>query len=107
MGEMNDRLRDARIAAGYKSASAAAKTHGWGVSTYIAHENGQNEYDPDRAAIYAKAFKTTPEWLLLGKETAPSSIDAQLRALPPDEARRLIERFSAMIEGVKIVGKIK
>ena len=107
MTNMNDRLRKARIAAGYASASAAAKAHGWSVSTYIAHENGQNDYNPDRAEVYAKAFKTTGEWLLLGKEETLSGIDAQLKTLPPDEARRLFAEFTAMIRGVKIVGKIR
>jgi hypothetical protein len=107
MNTMSDRLREARISSGYHSASSAAKTHGWGVSTYIAHENGQNEFNAERAEIYAKAFKTTAEWLLLGKETQSAGIDAQLRALPPDDAKKLIERFRAMIEGVKIVGKIR
>ena len=107
MATMNDRLRDARIAAGFQSASAAAKAHGWGVSTYIAHENGQNDYNPDRAEVYAKAFKTTAEWLLFGKEETVSGIDAQLKTLPPDEARRLFNEFTAMIRGVKIVGKIR
>jgi hypothetical protein len=107
MSEMSERLREARIASGHKTASGAAKAHGWAISTYIAHENGQNDYDTERAAVYAKAFKTTPEWLLLGKENPSAGIDAQLRTLPPDDARRLIEKFSAMIEGVKIVGKIK
>lgn len=107
MSEMSDRLREARIASGHPTASGAAKAHGWAVSTYIAHENGQNDYDTERAEVYAKAFKTTPEWLLLGKEIPQAGIDAQLRTLPPDDARRLIEKFSAMIEGVKIVGKIK
>lgn len=107
MKTMSDRLREARINSGYTSASAAAKMHGWGVSTYIAHENGQNEYNAERAEIYAKAFRTTAEWLLFGKEMAAGGIDAQLRALPPDDARKLIEKFTAMIEGVKIVGKAK
>lgn len=104
---MNERLRAARIDAGFGSASAAAKAHGWGVSTYIAHENGQNEYSPERAQIYAKVFKTTAEWLLLGKEAQQLGIDAQLRMLPPDEQRRLRDKFLAMIEGVKVVGRIK
>lgn len=107
MMSMSDRLRQARVNAGYQSASAAAKMHGWGVSTYIAHENGQNDYNADRAEVYAKAFKTTAEWLLFGKENPSAGIDAQLRTLPPDEARKLIEKFTAMIEGARIVGKIR
>lgn len=107
MKTMSDRLRNARVSSGYSSASAAAKAHGWGVSTYIAHENGQNDYNPERAEIYAKAFKTTAEWLLFGKDAPASGIDAQLRTLPPEEAKRLFEKFTAMIEGVKTVGKLK
>lgn len=107
MMSTSERLRQARINAGFDSASKAAKMHGWGVSTYIAHENGQNEYSPERAKIYAKAFKTTAEWLLFGKESPAAGIDAQLRTLPPDEARKLIEKFNAMIEGARIVGKIR
>lgn len=95
------------MSAGYQSASAAAKMHGWGVSTYIAHENGQNDYNAEKAETYAKAFKTTAEWLLFGKEAPTVGIDAQLRALPPDEARRLYDKFTAMIEGAKIVGRVK
>lgn len=107
MKTMSDRLRDARIASGYSSASLAAKAHGWRVSTYIAHENGQNDYNPERAEMYAKAFKTTGEWLLFGKEATATGIDAQLRTLPPDEAKKLFEKFTAMIEGVKVVGRLK
>ena len=107
MKTMGDRLREARQAVGFTSASAAAKSHGWGVSTYIAHENGQNEYSAERAEIYAKAFKTTPAWLLLGRAAPPIGLDAPLRTLPPEEARQLMEKFQAMIEGVKIVRKIR
>jgi DNA-binding XRE family transcriptional regulator len=107
MMTMSDRLREARQNSGFSSASAAAKAHGWRVSTYIAHENGQNDYNPERAEIYAKAFKSTAEWLLFGKEIPTAGIDAQLRTLPADEARKLIEKFTAMIEGVKVVGKIR
>lgn len=101
------RLRDARIAAGFGSARSAALSFGWGISTYTAHENGQNEFDADRAREYAKAFKTKPEWLLLGTTTdagAPG-IDAQLRELPPEMSKRLIERFNSIIEGVKLTRK--
>lgn len=107
MKTMSDRLREARMASGYSSASSAAKAHGWRVSTYIAHENGQNDYNPERAEVYAKAFKTTAEWLLIGKEAPVLGIDAQLRTLPPDEAKKLFEKFAAMIEGAKLVGRIK
>lgn len=66
METMSDRLRKARTEAGFKSARSAALKHGWTVSTYAAHENGQNEYDADAAAAYGRAFKVSPGWLLTG-----------------------------------------
>jgi transcriptional regulator with XRE-family HTH domain len=65
MDDRASRLREARTAAGFSSASAAAAKHGWTTSTYIAHENGQNHFDADRAAVYAGAFGVDAAWLLL------------------------------------------
>lgn len=67
MGEMGDRLREARERAGDKSARSAAQKRGWKVSTYSAHENGQNDYDLADAKKYAKAFKTNHLWLFTGE----------------------------------------
>jgi len=66
---MGDRLRSARIKAGFKSARAAALKHGWTPSTYAAHENGQNEFDPATAAKYGKAFKVSAGWLMTGGDS--------------------------------------
>ena len=109
METMSDRLRQARIGAGIDTASEATRKFGWTKSTYIAHENGQNEFDPEQAAIYGKAFKVAPEWLLLGvdavSKTSPG-IDRQLLELEPKDSRALIDRFNAMIEGVKLTRKM-
>jgi phage repressor protein C with HTH and peptisase S24 domain len=109
MEYMGERLKKARIEAGFSSASSAAKKHGWAVSTYTAHENGQNNYGPQRAKIYGKAFKTEPEWLLLGRQPMENGpgIDSQLLEMQPEMSRALIDRFNAMIEGAKIIGKVK
>lgn len=64
MGTMGDRLRKARIDAGFKSARSAAQRHGWKESSYAAHENGQNEFGPDVADRYARAFRVSAAWLL-------------------------------------------
>lgn len=64
---MGSRLRTARLAAGFKSARSAAMRFGWSPSTYAAHENGQNEFDAETAAKYAKAFRTTAARLLIGE----------------------------------------
>ncbi|RFC66482.1 LexA family transcriptional regulator [Fulvimarina endophytica] len=66
MSEMSDRLRQARVEAGYGSASAAAAAVGINPSTYRAHENGQNEFGPEYATLYGRRFSVAPGWLLTG-----------------------------------------
>lgn len=110
MEEQAKRLREARERAGYDSARKAAIAHGWGVSTYTAHENAQNGFNAEKAEMYAKAFKTRADWLMFGITDAASDapgIDAQLKILPKDVSRRLIEKFNSMIEGAKVAGKLK
>lgn len=106
MTTMGERLRKARIEAGYRSARQAAMAHNWHVSTYNAHENGQNEFDTEAAKTYAKAFKTTANWLLLGTVVPDVSsspgIDNQIMMLDPEESRAIIERFNAILEGVRL-----
>ncbi len=65
---MGDRLRHAREAAGYKTATAAIEHFNWPNSTYRAHENGQNHFTPVLAELYAKAFGVSAAWLLLGHD---------------------------------------
>ncbi len=64
--DMHTRLKEARIRAGYKSGAAAARRLGLAASTYNAHENGQNEFGPDHAEAYGRAFKVSAGWLLTG-----------------------------------------
>jgi phage repressor protein C with HTH and peptisase S24 domain len=67
METMADRLRWARERAGVKSGrKAALDVLRISPSTYAAHENGQNDFGPEDAERYAKAFKVSPSWLLLG-----------------------------------------
>lgn len=63
---MGDRLRHAREAAGYRTATAAVEHFNWPNTTYRAHENGQNHYSPAIAKIYANAYGVSAAWLLLG-----------------------------------------
>lgn len=63
---MGDRLRAARIAAKFTSATKAADALGVSASTYRAHENGQNEFGPEEAERYARKFGTTAAHLLTG-----------------------------------------
>lgn len=69
---MGTRLKNARILAGFTSATAAADALGVSASTYRAHENGQNDFGPEEAAHYARKFNTTAAFLLTGDGDAAS-----------------------------------
>jgi len=109
---MGERLKSARIALGIPSARKAAKRFGWTISTYAAHENGQNNFDSATAAIYAKTYNVSAAWLLTGEgyrsakalsRTNPTQPDAphaaraptgisltgRLRSIEPDETPEL------------------
>lgn len=62
------RLKIAREKAGYAMASDAARAFGWMQVTYRHHENGTRNFTKDRAIAYARAFKVSPEWLMLGRD---------------------------------------
>lgn len=68
-----ERLREARTAAGFLSALAAATAMGVAPATYVQHENGHRNFSAERAERYARFFKTTPEWLLYGRGDKPAS----------------------------------
>jgi phage repressor protein C with HTH and peptisase S24 domain len=109
MADMGDRLREARIAAGFRSARSAALKFGWNPSTYAAHENGQNGYDPGTAERYARAFKVRSAWLLTAdgpRERAPrrpASEDPEgiltiWESMAPAERQRALRVLKALRE---------
>lgn len=63
-----ERLRKAREKAGYGSATEAARSRGWTVSTYLGHENGDRVPSRATAKRYGKAFKVNWAWILEGDE---------------------------------------
>ncbi|SDR02212.1 helix-turn-helix transcriptional regulator [Pseudovibrio sp. Tun.PSC04-5.I4] len=73
----NERLRQARFSAGFKTATAAAKSLGVNNSTYASHENGSRAFNHDDAAHYARRFKTTPQFLLYGEDADIADRDSQ------------------------------
>jgi transcriptional regulator with XRE-family HTH domain len=81
----NHQLISARLAAGFKTAAAAADRYGWRRSTYFAHENGQNQVTKDIAELYGYAFGVDPAWIL-GREDADKPSSTQARH--PDEVRQ-------------------
>lgn len=64
--KQHERLRDARITAGFRSARQAAIKFGWIGSTYGSHENGQSGLKIEQAIIYGEAFGVNPQWLVFG-----------------------------------------
>ena len=71
MDTIASRLKWARQQAGFATATAAARAHGWPVSTYLGHENADRAPSRGSAKRYAKAFKVKWDWLLEG-EGSPS-----------------------------------
>lgn len=67
MGDVGDRLRQARVKAGFKSARKAAEAMGLKYSTYASHENGQTEPDREDVHRYARRFKASPAYILTGE----------------------------------------
>ncbi|MEG8021821.1 hypothetical protein [Sphingomonas aerolata] len=92
---MAERLREARVQAGYASAAAAAAAFGFGVSTLTSHENGTRGYDIDAAVRYGRAFKVNPG-RLLGLDT----IDTPAFRMPREPASKMIEVIGAVEAGV-------
>lgn len=71
MSDPAERLRIARLRAGFETATEAAEALGFPVSTYIAHENGSRGYPAKKAYTYARKFKVREQWLLYGVGQAP------------------------------------
>lgn len=68
--EPAQRLEQARIARGFKTARQATDFFGWPYVTYTQHESGQRGIV--RAADqYAKAYRVSPAWLLTGEGKGP------------------------------------
>jgi phage repressor protein C with HTH and peptisase S24 domain len=89
METMGERLRAARERK-FSSASKAAEAMGVSASTYRAHENGQNDFGPEEADLYAKKFGTSAGYLLTGKGPWHSSKGSEAKVVatydPDDEA---------------------
>lgn len=71
MTDPAERLRIARLRAGFATGKEAAEAMGFPVSTYLAHENGSRGYPAKKAAIYARKFKVREQWLLYGVGPGP------------------------------------
>jgi SOS-response transcriptional repressor LexA len=81
----SERLRRARKAAGYDTASAAARAGGWKIPTYQGHENGWRDFDEIAAENYAQAYNVDPSWILYGKGKPPRNAQSNFRVISSPE----------------------
>ncbi len=65
-----DRLRQARIGAGVKSAADAVRQFKFQPNSYPAHENGNASFSFAKAQEYAVAYGVNAEWLYSGRGEA-------------------------------------
>ena len=76
-----ERLRQARIAADFETATAAADRFGWPLNTYKANENGNAPFSFRRAKDYGAAFGVRAEWLYDGSGMASGPAGGGARVL--------------------------
>lgn len=96
--EMAARLKQAREAAGYETATAAAVAKGYVYSTYAGHENGKRGFHDD-AQKYAQAYGVSLDWLLNGdgameykpRNRLAARAHALIESMPPEALPEAIE----------------
>ena len=72
--EIADRLKRARIDAGFRSAAEAANRFGWTGSTYASHENGTRGCKPEDVQKYATALGSDPCYIMFGTAQKTATI---------------------------------
>ncbi|KQV66609.1 helix-turn-helix transcriptional regulator [Caulobacter sp. Root343] len=82
--EAGARLKASREGAGYETATDAAEALGLSRNTYIQHENGTSPFSRKKAEVFAKKFRTTPEFLMFGPSERMGRIVGKLGAMPDD-----------------------
>ncbi len=102
---MSDRLKKARVSAGFYKASDAINKFGWKASTYRAHESRQNQFDASTALSYARAYNVNAGWLLTGEG------DMSVRYSEPSsrssaQAMRIQERETSFTPLIPIKGVV-
>lgn len=78
MDERHDRLRKARLHAGFTGPGEAAQRFGWLGNTYKSNENGNAPFSFKKAKVYAEAFGVRPEWLYDGAGEMVNDTDERL-----------------------------
>jgi hypothetical protein len=110
MRNRNERLRQARIKAGLKTASDAARSMGIPVPTYVQHENGRSPhgFPPKEAERYSKRYRVSVDWLMTGKGEGPSGeTDQEEPAISDSDVRKLAEASVKEIQPGMTIGEIE
>lgn len=94
--EIAARIKEARIAAKFKTAGDAAASLGVKYPTYAGHENASRAVDVEDAVLYARRFRVSLDWLLTGVGRGPGG--GQVEAKITDETQILA--MLARIEGL-------
>jgi DNA-binding XRE family transcriptional regulator len=105
---VTDRLRHARLRAGFNQRFAAADKFGWSYPDYVAHERGQVSLSLQLAKQYAKGFGVSVEWLLYGigeidRRDQPGR-DVSIQELR-EEVERLTRENAALLVLLKGAGR--
>jgi SOS-response transcriptional repressor LexA len=80
MDSPKDRLKRARVDAGFETATdAAAKLRQINKNTLLSNENGNRAISRKMAQTYADAFNTTAGWILYGEDSATITPVKQIR----------------------------
>lgn len=91
---LHQRLREARVAAGYEHASDFAKANDLPEGTYRHHENGTRGVKINALKKYAALMNVSLEWLLTG-EKQPSGKMPLLKAEEPNTFSKSNKMFGA------------
>ena len=91
-----ERLRQARMAAGFTSAKDAARALNEPDSTYTQHENAKRGFGTEKATRYAMFFKSNLDWLMTGRgpQKGRTSIEELFSALDDErqeQARQYLQ----------------
>ncbi|MVA47353.1 helix-turn-helix domain-containing protein [Agrobacterium vitis] len=108
MNSIGERLKTARLAAGFATVEEAAEAMGVNYQTYAGHENGRSGFKSDSVVRYCKKFKISTDWLLTGKGKGPRGehdvaweIFLIASNLPQEELERAKRIMQAVAEGAK------
>jgi hypothetical protein len=88
LAEIAQRLRRARLHAGFERAADAVRKFEWNYSRYMNYENGVRAIPPKQAIRFASAFSVTIDFIYFGKDDSISETET-MRGLFPAAVRRI------------------